>query len=162
MISLSTLNWLHTGFSQALVHRLVGQPVGFFVFVAENVLDLEKVQSGDAPLGFFVERTQVGAFDLVLAFDLFHHQLRIGDDFQPGVLIPQCEFECGEQSGIFSEVISSYTQKLAQFGDFCALFVLDIDAEASRAGISTRSSIAESGNGALLGPGFDWPQKAVG
>jgi len=135
----------------AAVHGFVGEAIGFLVFVAEDVLDREGVELGDAALGFVVERAEVGTFDLVLALDLFDHQLGVGDDTEAGVVVFEREIEGGEEAGVFGEVVGADAEVFVEFGDFFSVFVLDVDAESGVAGVAARASVAEGGDDAGCG-----------
>ncbi len=129
---------------------MIGETVGFLVLVAEDMLNLEGLEAGDAAFGFFVERAEVGAFDFVLAFDLLGHQLGIGNDTVVRVVVAEREFKRGEQAGVFGEIVGADPQELAEFGQLFTIFALYVDPVAGGPGIAAGSSVAESGDGVRL------------
>ena len=66
--------------AHTLIHRFVGELVGFFVTAPQGVAHLESLQPGSQAFGLFPEGAQAGAGDFVLPVHLLDHQFRVGDD----------------------------------------------------------------------------------
>ena len=120
----------------AAVHGEIGEFVGLAVLFAEDVLNLEALQEGDAVASLFVKGLQFRAVDAVLAFDLLDHEFRVGDDAQAGMALFDGEVEGGEQGGIFGVVIGALAKEFAELGEDGAVFILNQNPEAGWAGIA--------------------------
>src|SRR5215469_5731597 len=144
--------------SHALVHGLVGQAVGLSVAAAQGMRDLETLKLTCEPPGLFPERAQCGTGYLVLAFHLFDHEFRIGDNPQLGDAVFPSPRENGQKSLVFSEIVGLAAQKLAQPGDYLASRVLDDGSKTGRAGVPARAAVTVSRKpGAIVG--WIWGRK---
>ena len=61
-----------------LIQSLIDQRVGFLVFLAPNMANLEQRKARNQALGLDEERFQIMVADLVPALELTHDQLRVG------------------------------------------------------------------------------------
>ena len=130
------------GALHAAVHGLVGEPVGVLVFVAKGVRDLEAFELGDAVLRLLPKRFQIGRVDLVLALNLFDHQLGVGDDAEAGMTVVERVLEAAEEAGVFGVVVGADAEKLAELGDDHAVVVLNEGSVTGRAGVAAGSAVA--------------------
>ena len=130
------------GAAHSAVHGFVGEAVGVFVFVAQGVGDLEAFEFGDAALGFFVERLEVRAFDLIFALDLLDHQLGVGDDAEAGMVVVERVLEAAKEAGVFGVVIGAHAKEFAELSQGVAFVVLDEGSVAGGAWVAACSSVA--------------------
>lgn len=79
--------------------------------MAKRVGDLEPLQSSDAPASFLPKWPKVRRVDLVLALDLLHHELGVGDDTQGEMTVVECPLETSEQAGVLGEVVGAVAQE---------------------------------------------------
>ncbi len=126
------------------VHSFIRESVGLLVFAAEHMLHLEPGELSDASLGFLMQRLEVGAFNAVLAFDLLHHELGIGDDPESFSVVVERPGKGCEQASIFRDIVRFYAEKLGKFGKGRACFILDKNAVAGGAWITARAAVAKS------------------
>jgi len=124
------------------------------VAAAEGVADFEAVDAAGELSGFFKERAEDGAGDLVLALHLLDHQLGVGDDAEALDVVFGGPLEYAEKAGVLSEVVGADSEELAQFGYDAAVGVLDDGAVAGGAGIASGTAIAVGGE--KFGGGFGW------
>ncbi len=94
------------------IHRVVGELVGYFVFVAQGMGDLKPLKLRDAFAGFFPERAKIGGVDLVLALDLLDHEFGVGYHTKSGVSVIERPLQAAEKAGVFGEVVGSIPEKL--------------------------------------------------
>ena len=108
--------------------------------------DLEAVELGDTAARLFPQGTEVGGVDLVLALDLVHHQLGVGDDAEVLVAVGQGPGEAAEETGVLGEVVGAMAEKLGEFGELVACGVGEDGSEAGRARVAASSAVAVGGD----------------
>jgi len=96
--------------------HLIGETVGVLIFVAESVGDLEAIELRDAAFGLLIERTKIGRVDLVLALNLFDHQLGVGDEFDSWMTVIKCPLQNSQEAGVLGKVVGFEAEELAEFG----------------------------------------------
>ena len=128
--------------AHAAVHGVVGELVGFLVAAAQGVGDFEALQLIGTAAGFFPERAQVGAVDLVFALHLLDHQLGVGDDAEAATFVFKGPGENAEQGGVFGVVVGALAEVFAEPGEDAAVLVFDDGAVAGRAGVAAGASVA--------------------
>jgi hypothetical protein len=123
------------------IHGVICETVRVFVEVTKNVLNLKTLELVDQLFRLAIDVEQGIALHLVNALDLFDQQLRIADDLHLFESMLMCVFESGHQATVFRKIVGLHAEKLAQFSETIALSVLQVDAEASRAGVSARATV---------------------
>jgi hypothetical protein len=131
--------------ASSAVHGVVGQLVGGLILVAQGVGDLEAVQMCDAATSFLPERAKVGGVDLVLALDLLHHQLRVGDDAQARNLVVKSVLQAAQKAGVLGIVVGAVAEELREFGEDMAGFVGQHGTVTGGAGIASGTAVAVGG-----------------
>jgi hypothetical protein len=155
------------GAFHSTIHGFVGEAVGVLVFVAEGVGDLEGFEFGDAVSGLLPEGLEIGGVDLVLALNLFDHQLGVGDDAEAGVVVVEGVLEAAEEAGVFGVVIGAHAEEFAEFGDDHTLIILDEGPVAGWAGVAAGPAVAVGVDpgvslGRFLGSGGRWVGEEAG
>jgi hypothetical protein len=128
--------------AHATIHRGIGKTIGFLVLMAKGMADLEGRKLANLLSGLFKERAQDRTLDLILALDLLHHQLRVGNDTKPAMAVGHCKLEYGEQTGVFSEVVGLVPKEFRQFRNYGAVRGLNDRSEACWTGIAAGAAIA--------------------
>jgi hypothetical protein len=116
------------------------------VLLPENVLNLEVIELRNAAASFLVEGPKFQTVDSILPLHLFNHEFRVGDDPQAPVPVADGKFQGGEKRGVLGKVVGPGAQVFAQFGKYPSGGILDVHAEAGRAWIAARSSVAVGDN----------------
>jgi hypothetical protein len=116
------------------------------VLFPENMLNLKVIDLRNAAASFLVKGPKFRAVYAILTLHLFDHEFRVGDDPQAPVPVSDGEFQGSEKRGILSKIVGPGAQVFAQFGKYPSGRILDVNAEAGRARIAARSSVAVSDN----------------
>ena len=138
---------LDLSFAFSFIHRLVGQPVGNLIMLAQRVADFEVLELLGQLLRLLVELAQFGILDLIDAVHLADHQLGIADDVKGSDVVLKGVAQDPEEPLVFGVVISVMAEIFAQLGDFLAVGIADEGAVAGGTRIATGSAINVGGVG---------------
>jgi hypothetical protein len=130
-----------------LVHRLVGETVGFGVELAAHVLEPDLTQGAHHVARFGPERLQSGVLHSVLSGHLLHEKERVGPHDEPLDAVPRRPGERRQQAAILRDVVRRHTERFLQLHDR-TIVSLDPDAIGRRAWIATRSAVDVRDGGA--------------
>lgn len=112
------------------VHRLISEPVGFFVVFSSYMNNTEAFEFLSQHFGFKTERFELFVLDPVLAFYLLDHKLGVHARLDLRVTQFQCLAQTHYQSGIFGNIISGGAEKFVYTRDCDAIFAFVFDKRA--------------------------------
>ena len=119
----------------------VGQVIGASIFLAPNMLELNVWKLASKAHHLRMELLQLRLLGLVLAGDLFDHELGVQIYLQPIRLPVLGGFQSLDQRVVLSLVVRRYPQPPVQRSKSKALIVFDQNSDAGRSGVASRRAI---------------------
>src|SRR5581483_3308963 len=127
--------------AHALIHSLVGKPIGIAIALAQRVLHGKPFKLPDQGASAVIELHQVGAANLIYAAYLSHHQFGIADYLEGLGGMLHGIIQRRQQSHVLRVIVGIQSDKLADFFDPLAVVVFDHHSETCRAGIATGAAV---------------------
>ena len=111
-----------------LVHREVGQAVGFLVELAAHVFERHPPDTSDKGARVLIERLETGILHAVFAAQLLDEQLGIRTDVQRLVPVVQRPRQGGQETVVFRDVVGRVRETAVQLGDHGAVVAHNLHA----------------------------------